>query len=338
MQHSNVEYNNKQYIVGCIKYNDNKILFVFDGNRTDVLDKKWHFRSDGGYIANAFRHTDNKRKELYLHNFVMDKLTFNGKGQHHTIDHINRIPTDNRVENLRLLSQSHQNINQSRRERKVELPTDCGFTSKHLPKNIYYVKSRGNHGDRFNIEIKCPGIEDINWFSTSSKTESLKVKLQQSIYKLLDLKEKIPELGNIIETIDNVQERNNLIKSYNEIIKLSNFDKEIIENNLQELELELNPFEITEQEKKRAFELFSSSLSIVTSKLNPDCVIKQEMIPKYCYYIPESDKRGDKFVIERHPAFEKQKIRSWATTGSKKITTEEKFNLLMEKYNELITS
>jgi hypothetical protein len=39
------------------------------------------------------------------------------------------------------------------------------------------------------------------------------------------LKEKIPELGNIIETIDNVQERNNLIKSYNEIIKLSNFDK-----------------------------------------------------------------------------------------------------------------
>jgi hypothetical protein len=170
------------------------------------------------------------------------------------------------------------------------------------------------------------------------------------------LKEKIPELGNIIETIDNVQERNNLIKSYNEIIKLSNFDKvqdertpcgkvqdertpcgkEIIENNLQELELELNPFEITEQEKKRAFELFSSSLSIVTSKLNPDCVIKQDMIPKYCYYIPESDKRGDKFVIERHPAFEKQKIRSWATTSSKKITTEEKFNLLMEKYNELI--
>jgi hypothetical protein len=153
----------------------------------------------------------------------MDKLTFNGKGQHHTIDHINRIPTDNRVENLRLLSQSHQNINQSRRERKVELPTDCGFTSKHLPKNIYYVKSRGNHGDRFNIEIKCPGIEDINWFSTSSKTESLKVKLQQSIYKLLDLKEKIPELRHVIETIDNIQEKNNLIISLYEIIKLSYF-------------------------------------------------------------------------------------------------------------------
>ena len=47
----------------------------------------------------------------------MGKLTFNGKGQTNSIDHINRIPRDNRLENLRELSQTQQNYNQSKRER-----------------------------------------------------------------------------------------------------------------------------------------------------------------------------------------------------------------------------
>jgi hypothetical protein len=59
------------------------------------------------------------------------------------------------------------------------------------------------------------------------------------------------------------------------------------------------------------------------------------MIPKYCYYKPASDKRGDKFIIERHPSLIKKGLRQWATTESKSKTIREKFDLLIEKYNEL---
>ena len=59
------------------------------------------------------------------------------------------------------------------------------------------------------------------------------------------------------------------------------------------------------------------------------------MIPKYCYYKPESETRGDKFVIERHPGLNSEGKRQWATTESKKFTTKQKFNLMIARLNEL---
>jgi hypothetical protein len=59
-------------------------------------------------------------------------------------------------------------------------------------------------------------------------------------------------------------------------------------------------------------------------------------IPKYCYYIPETDKRGDSFCIDKtHP---KQNGKIWRTTSSKKVSIEEKYNQMMaylnnEEYN-----
>jgi len=65
-------------------------MFVIDFDKKDqVIHKSWHFRSDSNYIASS--HIDNdSKKELYLHNFIMDKLTFGRKRTTHTIDHINR--------------------------------------------------------------------------------------------------------------------------------------------------------------------------------------------------------------------------------------------------------
>jgi hypothetical protein len=56
------------------------------------------------------------------------------------------------------------------------------------------------------------------------------------------------------------------------------------------------------------------------------------MIPKYCYYKCCSKKRGDKFVIENHPKLDK---RVWSTTESKKFTTKQKFDLLLDKLKKL---
>jgi hypothetical protein len=59
------------------------------------------------------------------------------------------------------------------------------------------------------------------------------------------------------------------------------------------------------------------------------------MIPKHCYFKPESDKRGCKFIIERHPNLVKQDIRQWTTTESKKISIQEKFNMMIDKLKEI---
>ena len=162
-------------------------MFIVDFDKKDsVINKAWHFRSDGNYIGAS--HFDNDvKKELYLHNFIMDKLTFEGKGQQHTIDHINRIGTDNRKCNLReASSQSAQNFNQKRRERKTELPTDSNINIDQIPKNIYYGKASGLHGDFFYIELKgipslCQNGAKYNWKSTKSKSVNLKLKLQWRI-------------------------------------------------------------------------------------------------------------------------------------------------------------
>jgi len=59
------------------------------------------------------------------------------------------------------------------------------------------------------------------------------------------------------------------------------------------------------------------------------------MIPKYCYYRPASDKRGDKFIIERHPKLVAKGLRQWATTESKTKTIKQKFDLMIIKLIEL---
>jgi hypothetical protein len=342
INHEIVNYNDINYIVCCIPFNDDFKMFVCDIDKYDEFIKRsWHYRIDGHYIASTYITDDeiNNKKELYLHNFVMNKLTFDGKGQQHTIDHINRIGTDNRKVNLREAnSQSAQNLNQQKRERKTELPENSGLSVNDIPKNIYYGKPNGNHGDFFYIEIK--GIPTMNngkfvWKSTKSKSVLLKLKLQQTIDKLSNLKDEYPELKNILvdEESDNI--RKELIEQYNDILKLSHYPKSVIEANLRDftgeyIKLNLNT-NIDELEKVNKIKESGKK----TDKLPPDSGLTIDMIPKYCYFKPESDKRGCKFVIERHPKLIEQGSRSWSTTESKKVSILDKFNLLMDKLKEL---
>lgn len=342
INHEIVNYNNKDYIVCCIPFNDDFKMFICDINKYDeFINRSWHYRIDGHYIASTYITDDeiHNKKELYLHNFVMNKLTFDGKGQQHTIDHINRIGTDNRKVNLREAnSQSAQNLNQQKRERTMILPDDSNLNPNDIPKNIYYGKANGNHGDFFYIETR--GIPTMNngkfvWKSTKSKSVLLKLKLQQTIDKLSELKNEYPELKNILvdEESDNI--RKELIEQYNDILKLSHYPKSVIEANLRDftgeyIQLNLNT---NNNELEKINKIKESGKK--TDKLPPDCEITIDMIPKYCYFKPESDKRGCKFVIERHPRLIEQGLRSWSTTESKKVLILDKFNLLMDKLKEL---
>lgn len=143
----------------------------------------------------------------------MDRDAFNGKGQTESIDHINRIGFDNRKENLRLITQSEQNINQVKKKRNIVLPIDCGLTPEDIPRHIWYVNANGLHGDRFAIEFRTEGIV---WKTTSSKKVDLPTKLASAKEKLQELYALYPYLN------PSLHEENTkiLLESYNEIINL----------------------------------------------------------------------------------------------------------------------
>jgi hypothetical protein len=103
-----------------------------------------------------------------------------------TVDHINRIKTDNRLSNLRWATQSTQNENRGI-VRSVEnarpLPEIApGFTTRDLPKYIYYrqasvEKTGATRGEFFSIERKG----DIRKKTDSRKELTLLDKYYQAI-------------------------------------------------------------------------------------------------------------------------------------------------------------
>lgn len=209
--YESVIHNSNEYVVGYIQRNGEEVKFIIDKeDYAKIEEYSWHVTN--GYISTTILH-DDKRKPLYLHNLVMNRDAFKGKGQTQSIDHINRNGFDNRKENLRLITQSEQNINQVKKKRNVTLPSDCGMKAEDIPRHIWYVHPNGLHGDRFAIEFKTEGIV---WKTTSSKKVSLANKLVEAKNKLAELYALYPHLNPVSAE----EEAAVLLQSYNEIIEL----------------------------------------------------------------------------------------------------------------------
>lgn len=211
-----VNYHDKEYTIMKIKYQDSYYIYsiIDKEDFIKIKDYTWHYISNG-YVSHTAPH-DGKRKELYLHNMVMGRLGFPGKGSKESIDHINRNGLDNRKENLRLITQSAQNINQKQKERRIELPADSGVTVDDIPKHVWYIKANGAHGDRFGIDFKTEGIK---WKTTSAKNVSLHDKLKSAKEQLEKFYQQYPYLNPNCE--DRNKEMEDLTRSYEEIIRLA---------------------------------------------------------------------------------------------------------------------
>ena len=214
IKYSNVSYYDKEYVVGKVPFKDGYLKFVIDKEDLDKVDGySWH-KSSNNYISQGVI-VDGKKKEFYLHNLVLNLLDFPGKGSKESVDHINRIGLDNRKENLRILTQTEQNLNQSKKKRKIELPEDSGLVADDIPKHIWYVKPNGSHGERFAIDLKT---ENIKWKSTSAKNVSLQDKLTAAKEQLQIYYRQFPYLNPNNDNKN--KEMEDLIKSYEEIIRL----------------------------------------------------------------------------------------------------------------------
>jgi hypothetical protein len=206
-QYKIIKYKNKEVIVAITEKNE---PFIFDKEKLKDLPSNIFYLSNN-YVS--------CRLDLptYLHNLIMN-YQFNGELY---IDHINRITTDNRTSNLRLISQSDQNKNQSKQTKNVVLPLFCNINPQDIPTFIWYIKANGNHGDRWCVEIK----EKYIWKTTSSKILSTKCKFElakKHLRNLIDLQPEIfighcmnGELSNIGKQLE---------KEYIDILRLAGYD------------------------------------------------------------------------------------------------------------------
>jgi hypothetical protein len=219
VSYKKVKYIDKYYYIGHIKSKNGLFRFIIDDEDSkNVMERSWHI-SSAGYVVSYYS-TEDKINQLLLHNFVMNRLTFPGRGAAETIDHINRNPLDNRKENLRVVSQTEQNINQKKKVRSiVQLPEGCGIEPDDIPRHIWYVKANGAHGDRFAIELKT---ENIVWKTSSSKKLTLLEKLSQANEKLAEFYEKYHYLNPASNNV--VDQAEELNKSFNEILELANLN------------------------------------------------------------------------------------------------------------------
>jgi len=179
--------------VGSLLFKGNLIEFVVDvADLERVRPLKWHYASNA-YIATTMHiqvaskgQQDpkvQKKKEVYLHNFLMQPEPG------WSVVHRTRNGLDNRRTNLRLTEGTP--IQDTPKQRTVELPALCGVKAEDIPKHIWYVQANGYHRDRFAIEFKT---ERILWKSTSSKDLSLLEKLEQAKEKLQELYRDYPHL------------------------------------------------------------------------------------------------------------------------------------------------
>lgn len=217
-----VTYNDHEYVVGIIQKRDSdlRVPFIIDKeDKERVLTRHWHSAVRDTYISSCFvSDEDGSKKSLYLHNFIMNKTDFLGKGATSSIDHINGIGTDNRKENLREVCQSMQNFNTKQRERKTDkLP--LSIDAADIPRNIWYIPPNGGHAERFAVEIKgIPEIGDILWKTSSSKKLTIKEKLAQAIEKRKELFDTYP----ILKEYERSSERSlQLKKEFEEIITMA---------------------------------------------------------------------------------------------------------------------
>lgn len=164
----NKENNDIHYIMNVIQKNN----ILYTKFSCEDLDKVLNFNSKKSWIIN---NNYIYKKDKYLHQLIMnihDTIEYNEIET--TIDHINRDKLDNRRENLRLASQSLQNINRDKPERRcdaIDLP--IGISQKDIPKYVTYrldIYDPNKHqSEIYNEYINAYKNKDIKYLEIRKK-------------------------------------------------------------------------------------------------------------------------------------------------------------------------
>ena len=202
----------KNSVFKVINLDSSEILLLMQCNDTytiiseESIDKIKQFKDQvltwyklaNGYIGSHVI-IDGSDTIIYLHQHLMDYYGNGLNKNTKTIDHINRDKLDNRLDNLRLATQSEQNSNTDKRNRKYnakDLPD--GLSQDMIPKYVVYYnecynKEKDLHRDFFKIE-KHPKYE-----GTICSSKSNKLSIQEKLNEIKEYLKKIEDNNNIIK-------------------------------------------------------------------------------------------------------------------------------------------
>jgi len=168
-----IEHNGQFYPVIRIMSKKRWLPLVID---LDSLNTVTNFEAEGvtgnWNLANNYVSFSKKKGKTmyYLHNILKDHEP-NGSGKD-SIDHLTRIKLDNRLANLRMKSQSDQNVNQKVRKcastQLDKMPQPYrDYYLKNRPRYIYWLPSR-THGHRMFVG-PCGSIKEKKFSSKDPK-------------------------------------------------------------------------------------------------------------------------------------------------------------------------
>lgn len=190
-----LEYHKKRYTVGYILTNVKNPNIIIKSDTTKdktripilldrhiykivrSLNKQWYLNDRGNIYCHHV--SNNEIVHINLHEIVMriseGEKNYIGTRQV-SIIHINNIHYDNRIENLKYDTVDKDCIKNMKKKKRTADLTEFDIDVNELPTYLWYMKGDRSHGDRFIIEI--PNV--LTWRSTSSKTVSLRYKLEEA--------------------------------------------------------------------------------------------------------------------------------------------------------------
>ena len=175
-------------------------ILDFEKNMNEGKKITW-FKLQNGYINSSYG--------IFVHQ-VITNCYGNGKGTSSiSVDHIDRDPLNNTIENLRIATRKEQENNSkgimdgTKRERKTNAkPLPEGITQQMMKKYVVYYhewlnKEKTKSREFFKVE-KHPKLDKI-WVGTKSNKISISEKLQQVNKVVDDLENNIyPEKENVV--------------------------------------------------------------------------------------------------------------------------------------------
>lgn len=110
------------------------------------------------FFTNGYVYFDTGSKKLTLHGWIASEF-MPPKPDGHSVDHIDRVKTNNRLSNLRWASQTEQNSNKDVRLRELGKCPRIWPEMTGLAPCVSYVPASESKGDMFRVEIKGAATE-----------------------------------------------------------------------------------------------------------------------------------------------------------------------------------